>query len=190
MKKRCPWPGNNQLMIKYHDTEWGVPKHEDKVLFEYLLLDSFQAGLSWQIILNKRGNFKKSFSNFNPKVIAKYKTKKINQLLADPGIVRNRLKIKAAVQNAKEFLKIQKEFKSFNNYLWNFVKNKPIQSKFKNLKQLPSKTIVSDEISKDLKSRGFKFVGSTTIYAFIQGAGLVNDHIISCFRYKAISRMK
>lgn len=185
-KKRCEWPGANELMITYHDTEWGLPTHDDKVLFEFLLLDTFQAGLSWQIILNKRSGFKKAFSNFNVKKIAKYDDKKLLSLMEDSGIVRNRLKIDSTVLNAQKYIEIQKEFGSFDTYLWNFVNSKPIQNKWRKMSDLPASTKLSDEISKDLKKRGLKFVGSTCVYAFIQSAGLVNDHRVDCFRYKEV----
>lgn len=185
-KKRCEWPGANELMITYHDTEWGLPEHDDKVLFEFLLLDTFQAGLSWQIILNKRENFRKAFSNFNYQRIAKYDEKKILSLMEDSGIIRNLLKIDSTVTNAKKYIEVQKEFGSFDKYLWGFVNYKTIQHKRKKMSDLPATDKISDEISKDMKKRGFKFVGSTCVYAFIQSAGLVNDHITSCFRYKEV----
>lgn len=187
-KKRCAWPGNNELMIEYHDNEWGVPTRDDKILFEFLILDTFQAGLSWAIILNKRENFRKAFSNFNPKIIAKYDDKKKQSLLENSGIVRNRLKIDSAVNNSKLFLGVQKEFGSFANYLWDFVDGKPKINKWKKMNQLPSTDIVSDSISKDMKKRGFKFVGSTVVYAWIQSAGLINDHLIDCFRYNELTK--
>lgn len=188
-KKRCTWPSENTLMIEYHDREWGVPAYDDKILFEFLLLDSFQAGLSWSTILKKRKNFKKAFSNFNYKTITKYDSKKKNQLMKDAGIIRNRLKIESSVTNAKLFVEIQKEFGSFSNYIWGFVGNKPKINKWKTIKQIPAFTKESDGLSKDLKDRGFKFVGSTIVYAFMQSAGLVNDHIVDCFRYKEINRI-
>lgn len=188
-KKRCAWPGKeekNKLMIKYHDEEWGVPVHDDKKLFEYFLLDTFQAGLSWEIILKKRENFRKAFNNFNPIKIAGYTNQDRKRLLNDAGIVRNRLKIESAIVNAQKFLEIQKEFGAFDKYIWQFTKHKTIKNKFKELKELPSKTKESDTMSKDLKERGFKFVGSTICYAFMQGTGIVNDHLIDCFRYKEL----
>ena len=196
MKKRCEWPGENELMVKYHDEEWGVPLHDDKKLFEFLLLDSFQAGLSWQTILNKRENFKKAFDNFNAKKIARYDKAKKSSLMKDAGIIRNRLKIESAVGNAKGFLEIQKEFGSFEKYLWQFTGDpwtslgagKPKQNNFKKMSEIPATSQESDELSKDLKKRGFRFVGSTIVYAFMQGAGLVNDHMIYCFRYKEVSQ--
>ncbi|KKL73217.1 hypothetical protein LCGC14_2077120 [marine sediment metagenome] len=188
-KKRCAWPGKeekNKLMIKYHDEEWGVPVHDDKKLFEYFLLDTFQAGLSWEIILKKRENFRKAFNNFNPIKIAGYTDQDRKRLLNDAGIVRNRLKIESAIVNAQKFLEIQKEFGAFDKYIWQFTKHKTIKNKFKELKELPSKTKESDAMNKDLKERGFKFVGSTICYAFMQGTGIVNDHLIDCFRYKEL----
>lgn len=187
MKKRCEWPGSSDLMQKYHDTEWGVPLYDDRKLFEFLLLDSFQAGLSWSTILNKRENFRKAFDNFNAKKIATYDKRKMAQLMKDAGIIRNRLKIISATQNAKGYLEIQKEFGSFSKYLWKFVGNKPIKNKRKSLKQIPALTKEAEMMSKDLKKRGFNFVGPTIIYAFMQGAGLVNDHVTYCFRYNQVS---
>ena len=173
-------------MIDYHDKEWGVPIYDDKKLFEFILLDTFQAGLSWEIILNKRKGFKKAFSNFNYKKIAKYSSKKIEKLREDANIVRNRLKIEATITNSKKFMEVQKEFGSFSKYIWSFVGGKPIVNKWKTMKQLPSTSKESDKMSKDLKKRGFKFVGSTTCYAFMQAAGLVNDHTTDCFRYREV----
>tara|TARA_Y100000034_G_C6851255_1_gene386233 strand:+ start:287 stop:853 length:567 start_codon:yes stop_codon:yes gene_type:complete len=181
-RKRCHWPTNNELMIKYHDEEWGVPVHDDKKLFEFLLLDAFQAGLSWSTILNKRENFRKAFHNFDYKKIAKYTDEDQARLLENAGIIRNRLKIKSTILNAQIFQEIQKEFSSFSKYIWQFVNNKPIKNKIKTIKDYQAKTPISDKISADLKSRGMKFVGSTIIYAFMQAAGLVNDHTIDCFR--------
>ena len=185
-KKRCPWPTDIPLMIKYHDKEWGVPIHNDKKLFEFLILEGFQAGLSWRTILNKRDNFRKAFSGFDYNKVAKYDKRKINSLLKNKGIIRNKLKIKGAVSNAKAFLEIRKEYGTFDKYIWGFVNGKPIQNKFKSLKELPAKTKLSDKISDDLKKRGFKFVGSTIVYAHMQATGMVNDHITECFRYKEL----
>jgi len=173
-------------MLQYHDEEWGVPVHDDKKLFEFLLLDSFQAGLSWQTILNKRENFKKAFDSFDAKKIAKYDKAKKARLMKDEGIIRNRLKIESSVDNAKGFLAIQKEFGSFDKYVWEFVGNKPKQNRFKNMSDIPATSAESDMLSKDLKKRGFRFVGSTIVYAFMQGAGLVNDHATYCFRSKEV----
>ena len=173
-------------MIKYHDEEWGVPLHDDKGLFEFFVLDAFQAGLSWSTILNKRENFRKAFDDFDYEKIAKYNEKDYERLANDAGIIRNRLKILATIENAKQFMKIQEEFGSFDKYIWGFVNHKPIMNNFKTMKEIPAKTEISDEMSKDLKKRGFKFVGSTICYAFMQAAGLVHDHTVDCFRYQEI----
>ena len=182
-KVRCEWAGTDPLYIDYHDKEWGVPVHDDRKFFEMLILEGAQAGLSWITILKKRENYKNTFDNFEPEKIAKYKTVKIKNLLSNSGIVRNRLKINAAVTNAKAFLEIQKEFGSFNKYIWDFVEGKPIKNKWKHLKDIPALTPLSNTISKDLKKRGFKFVGSTICYSFMQAVGMVNDHVVNCFRY-------
>ena len=168
MRKRCDWPGDNKLMIEYHDTEWGVPLHDDRKLFEFLLLDNAQAGLSWQTILNKRENYRKAFDNFDPAKIARYNKRKITSLLNNPGIVRNRLKVQSAVTNAQAFLEIQAEFGSFDTYIWQFVNGTPIRNHWKILKEIPATSPESDAMSKDLKKCGFKFVGSTICYAFMQ----------------------
>lgn len=173
-------------MIEYHDTEWGVPVHDDRKLFEFMVLDAFQAGLSWSIVLKKRENFRKAFSDFGYTKIAKYNQKKIDRLIADPGIIRNKLKIAATVANARAFLRIQSEFGSFDKYIWSFTGGKTIKNEWKTLRQIPVSTKESDAMSKDLKTRGFKFVGSTICYAFMQAAGMVNDHLVSCFRYKEV----
>jgi len=186
MKQRCPWPSDDKLMIKYHDKEWGVPLHNDKKLFEFLILEGFQAGLSWRTILHKRENFRKAFDNFDYNKVAKYNNRKINSLLKDAGIIRNKLKIDGAITNAKEFLKVRKEFGTFDKYIWSFVNNKPIQNNFKSLKEIPAKTKLSDMISDDLREREFKFVGSTIVYAHMQATGMVNDHMLSCFRHQEI----
>ncbi len=189
MKKnvtRCSWPSNDELMIKYHDREWGVPLHDDKKLFEFIVLDGFQAGLSWSTILKKRENFRKAFDGFEAKKISKYGNKDTSRLLNDAGIIRNRLKISATITNALNFLEIKKEFGSFDKYIWQFVGHKTIKNKLKSLSQIPAKTKESDAMSKDLKNRGFKFVGSTICYAFMQAAGMVNDHSPNCFRYREI----
>ena len=172
---RCAWGTSNPLMIKYHDEEWGVPVHDDRRLFEFFVLDGFQAGVSWSIVLNKRKNFRKAFHNFNPRVVAKYTAKDVRCLLADPGIIRNRLKIQAAINNAQRFLEIQKEFGSFDKYIWQFVGGKSKKNRFKMIKQIPATSKESDAMSKDLKERGFKFVGSTICYAFMQAAGMVKN---------------
>jgi DNA-3-methyladenine glycosylase I len=185
-KIRYPWPSDDKLMIKYHDKEWGVPLHNDRKLFEFLILEGFQAGLSWRTILHKRENFRKAFDNFDYNKVAKYDKRKVNSLLKDAGIIRNKLKIEGAITNAKEFLHVRKEFRTFDKYIWSFVDCKPIQNKFKSLKELPAKTELSDKISDDLRRRGFKFVGSTIVYAHMQATGMVNDHVISCYRYNEI----
>ncbi len=186
--KRCTWPGDDELMIKYHDKEWGTPVHNDRIHFEYLILDTFQAGLSWRTILHKRKNFRRAFSNFNPKIIARYDNKKIKDLMKNTGIIRNQLKINGAVKNAKVFLELQKEFGNFDKYIWQFTGYKTIDNKQKNLNGLRSKSKESDAMSRDLKKRGFTFVGSTICYAYMQGAGMVNDHLVSCFRYKEMKK--
>jgi len=186
MKQRCPWPSDDKLMIKYHDKEWGVPLHNDKKLFEFLILEGFQAGLSWRTILHKRENFRQAFDNFDYNKVAKYNNRKINSLLKDAGIIRNKLKIDGAITNAKEFLKVRKEFGTFDKYIWSFVNGKPIQNNIKSLKELHAKTKLSDQISEDLRKRGFKFVGSTIVYAHMQATGMVNDHVVGCYRQKEI----
>ncbi len=185
MKQRCPWPSEDKLMIAYHDKEWGVPLHNDKKLFEFLVLEGFQAGLSWRTILHKRENFRKAFDNFDFNKVAKYDKRKINSLMKDAGIIRNKLKIESAVKNAKAFIEVRKEFGTFDKYIWSFVDGRPIKNKFKSLKELPAKTELSDQISKDLLRRGFKFVGSTIVYAHMQATGMVNDHLTTCFRYNS-----
>ena len=182
-KIRCPWPADDKLYIKYHDKEWGVPVHNDKKLFEFLLLEGFQAGLSWRTILYKRQNFRKAFDNFDFNKVAKYDKRKINSLMKDTGIIRNQLKINSAVSNAKAFIAVRKEFGTFDKYIWGFVNGKPIKNSFKSLKEIPARTELSDLISKDLKMRGFNFVGSTIIYAHMQATGMVNDHLVDCFCY-------
>jgi len=186
MKIRCPWPSDDKLMINYHDKEWGVPLHNDRKLFEFLILEGFQAGLSWRTILHKRENFRKAFDKFDFNKVAKYNKRKINSLLKDEGIIRNKLKIESAITNAKAFLQVRKEFGTFDKYIWGFVNGNPIQNKFKSLKQLPTKTKLSDKISEDLKKRGFKFVGSTIVYAHMQATGMVNDHMVNCYRHKVV----
>ncbi|MBI4033224.1 MAG: DNA-3-methyladenine glycosylase I [Candidatus Blackburnbacteria bacterium] len=185
-KKRCDWPGNNSLMVAYHDKEWGVPVHDDRKLFEFLILEGAQAGLTWQTVLNKREGYRKAFSGFDAEKIAHYGARDIKQLLLNPGIIRNRLKVTATIQNAKKFLEIQKEFGTFNAYIWEFVGGKPINNKIKSMKDIPVTTEESDAISKDLLKRGFKFAGSTICYAFMQAVGMVNDHQVICFRYNQI----
>ena len=188
MIKRCEWCGDDPLYVKYHDEEWGVPVHDDRKHFEMIILDGAQAGLSWITVLRKRENYRKAFDNFNPEIVAGYGEKKIEELLNNPGIIRNKLKIKSAITNAQAFLKIQKEFGSFDKYIWQFVGGKPIVNKWKSIKELPATSKESDAMSKDLKKRGFKFVGSTICYAYMQAAGMVNDHIVSCFRYKEVRK--
>lgn len=183
---RCGWVTNDPLYIEYHDKEWGVPVYDDVKLFEFLLLEFFQAGLSWLTILKKRENFRKAFDGFDYKKIARYDEKKLEQLLNDKGIIRNKLKINAAISNATAFMKVQEEFGSFSKYIWSFVDGKPIQNSYKSLKEVPANTPLSDKISKDLKKRGFKFVGSTVIYAHMQATGMVNDHTADCFRHEEV----
>ena len=186
MKQRCPWPSEDKLMIKYHDKEWGVPLHNDRKIFEFLVLEGFQAGLSWRTILHKRENFRKAFDNFDFNKVAKYNRRKINSLLKNEDIIRNKLKIEAAITNAKAFLQVRKEFGTFDKYIWSFVNGKPIENKFKSLRQLPARTELSDKISEDLKKRGFKFVGSTIVYAHMQATGMVNDHVVSCYKHNQL----
>lgn len=183
---RCPWPGNDPLMITYHDTEWGVPLHTDQKLFEFMVLDTFQAGLSWAIVLKKRQGFEAAFDNFDVNKIAKYDNNRIKILRENTGIIRNRLKIAATITNAQKFIAIQKEFGSFDKYIWQFVNGVPKINRFTKLSELPATSSESDTMSADLKKRGFKFVGSTICYAFMQAAGLVNDHLTSCFRYREV----
>ncbi|HKZ22603.1 MAG TPA: DNA-3-methyladenine glycosylase I [candidate division Zixibacteria bacterium] len=184
--KRCDWTSTNPLMVQYHDSEWGVPVHKDKKLFEFLILEGAQAGLNWETILNKRKNYHRAFQNFDPLKVALYGKEQIKQLLGNAGIIRNRLKIEGTVINARKFLEIQTEFGSFDKYIWGFVDGKPIKNKFKSLKELPAQTPESEAMSKDLKKRGFKFIGPTICYAFMQAVGMVNDHIVNCFRYKGV----
>ena len=181
MKNRCDWSQKNELMAKYHDQEWGRPLHNDQKLFEFLILEGMQAGLSWQTILNKRDAFRQAFDNFNPAIVAQYDEIKVSELMNNAGIIRNRLKILACINNAKRFLEVQSEYGSFDNYIWKFVDNKPIINSFNTLKEIPAKTLLSDTISKDLKMKGFKFIGSTIIYAHMQATGMVNDHLLQCF---------
>jgi DNA-3-methyladenine glycosylase I len=187
---RCAWGSNNPLMIEYHDAEWGVPLHDEQKLFEFLVLEGMQAGLSWNTILNKRENFRRAFAEFDVEKVARFGKREINRLLKDAGIIRNRLKIEAAINNARRFIEVQQEFGSFDAYIWGFVNGRPIKNKFKSLQEIPPKTPLSDAISKDLIERGFKFVGSTIVYAHMQATGMVNDHTVDCFRYEecALSR--
>lgn len=186
MLNRCSWAGSDPLYVAYHDQEWGVPVHDDHLLFEFLILEGMQAGLSWAIILKKRDNFRRAFDGFDPQRVAQYGDEKVAALLADPGIVRNRLKISAAIRNARSFLEIQSEYGSFDAYIWQFVGGKPKVNAWRNLTEIPASTPQSDAMSKDLARRGFKFVGSTICYAFMQAVGLVNDHTVDCYRYNEI----
>jgi len=184
---RCAW-ASGELLLRYHDEEWGVPVHDDRTLFEFLILEGAQAGLSWSTILNKRENYRKAFDGFDPKRIARYDRRKVDRLLRDPGIVRNKLKIASTIANAGAFLRVQEEFGSFDHYIWQFVGGNPRVNSPKSMKQVPASTAESDAMSKDLKKRGFNFVGSTICYAFMQAVGMVNDHVVECFRYRALSR--
>lgn len=184
MKKRCAWCEKDDLYRDYHDYEWGIPVYEDDKLFEFLILETFQAGLSWYTILKKRENFRKAFDQFNYKKIANYTEEKVQELLLDEGIIRNQLKVRATISNAQAFIKIQEEFGSFSKYIWGFVDGKPIDNKPKTMKEVPATTPISDALSKDLKKRGFKFVGSTVMYAHMQATGMVNDHVEDCFTKK------
>jgi DNA-3-methyladenine glycosylase I len=188
-KRRCEWAASD-LMARYHDTEWGRPVHNDRRLFEFLILEGAQAGLSWETVLKKRAAYRKAFDNFTAEKIARYTPGKAKKLLANPGIIRNRLKIKAATQNARAFLAVQKEFGTFDRYLWQFVGGKPIRNRWRSLKQLPARTAESDAMSKELKKRGFTFVGSTICYAFMQAVGMVNDHVVGCGRHSQVSRFR
>lgn len=188
-RRRCAWSGANPLMVEYHDREWGVPLHDDRALFELLILEGAQAGLTWQTILNKRDGYRKAFANFDPRKVARYGPREVRRLLADPGIVRNRLKVAAAIENAKAFLSLQAEFGSFDAYIWRFVAGKPIDHRIEHLADIPVSSAESDAMSKTLWKRGFRFVGPTICYAFMQAAGLVNDHERSCFRYKDVRGM-
>ncbi len=188
-KKRCAWAGTDPIYVAYHDTEWGVPVHDDRTLFEFLVLEGAQAGLSWITILKKREAYRRAFASFDAKKVARFDEDKIAALLADPGIVRNRLKVASAVRNAEAFLVVQREFGSFDAYQWSFVGGAPIQNKRKTMKDLPPRTEVSDMMSKDMKKRGFNFVGSTILYAHMQAVGMVNDHVVDCFRHKEVARL-
>lgn len=190
MVKRCAWADNDPPMREYHDKEWGTPIHDDQLLFEFLILEGAQAGLSWSTILQKRENFRKAFDNFDYNKIAKYSEQKVEELMNNKGIIRNRLKIEAAITNAKALLQIQKKFGSFDKYIWKFVNYKTLDNKVKDLSELPSKTEQSTQMSKELKKKGFKFVGPTICYAFMQAVGMVNDHVIDCFRYDEINQMR
>ena len=184
-RKRC-WGGSDECLISYHDREWGVPLHADRRLFEFLILEGMQAGLSWTTILRKRENFRKAFHGFDAARVARYGEREVRRLMADAGIIRNRLKILAAINNARQFLKVQAEFGTFDRYIWQFVGGKPIRNRFRSLSKLPARTLLSDRISRDLKERGFRFVGSTIVYAHMQATGMVNDHLVDCFRYREV----
>ncbi len=188
MKKRCPWCEINALEVAYHDREWGVPVHDDRRLFEFLILEGAQAGLSWDTILRKRENYRRAFAGFGARKVARFGARQVRVLLSNPGIVRNRLKIAAAISNAKAFLAVQREFGSFDRYIWRFVDSRPRQNRWRRHKQVPASTPESGAMSKDLKKRGFRFVGSTICYAFMQAVGMVNDHLVYCFRHRQLSR--
>lgn len=186
---RCPWP-TTELYIAYHDREWGVPQHDDRVLFEFLVLEGAQAGLSWLTILNKRENYRRAFDGFDPGKVAHYNARKVAALLADPGIVRNRLKIAAVIRNAQAFLAVQREFGSFDRYIWQFTGGRPLQNAWRTIRQIPTQTAQSDAMSRDLVQRGFKFVGSTICYSHMQATGMVNDHLVTCPRHAACARLE
>ncbi len=190
-ESRCNWSlAGDEQYIAYHDEEWGVPVHDDRKQFEFLTLESAQAGLSWATVLRKRENYRRAFANFDPEKVARFTSKQIEKLLTDPGIIRNRLKITAAVMNARLFLEVQAAFGTFDQYIWRFVDGRPIRNAWQNMKQVPATSKESDALSKDLKQRGFKFVGSTIVYAHMQAVGMVNDHLVSCFRHKTVARLK
>jgi DNA-3-methyladenine glycosylase I len=189
-KTRCAWSGKDPLYIGYHDKEWGVPVHDDRTLFEFLILEGAQAGLSWITILRKRDAYRAAFDGFRPEKVARYDRKKVASLIKNDGIVRNRMKIESAVKNARAFLKVQEEFGSFDVYQWRFVEGRPLVNRFRSIKEVPARTLVSDALSRDLKDRGFSFVGSTIIYAHMQAVGMVNDHIVDCFRYRPLAKPK
>ena len=180
---RCPWCGNDELYMKYHDEEWGVPVHDDRKHFEFLVLESAQAGLSWLTVLRKRENYRKAYDNFDASKVSEYDELKIEELMQNAGIIRNRRKIEASINNAKRFLEIQKEFGSFDRYIWSFVNNKVVENHWNDIKEVPATSELSDKVSKDLKSRAFKFLGSTIVYAHLQATGLINDHLVGCFKY-------
>ncbi len=187
-KNRCLWPGEDTLYLSYHDKEWGVPVYDDRKIFEFLTLETFQAGLSWITVLRKRENFKKAFDDFDYQKIAQYDQSKFDELINNTGIIRNKLKIKAAISNAQAFMQVQKQFGSFSDYIWAFVNHKPIVNHWQTEAEVPANTPLSDKISKDLKKRGFKFVGTTVVYAHMQATGMINDHIIGCFRHKEVQK--
>jgi DNA-3-methyladenine glycosylase I len=185
---RCPWPGDLPVMIDYHDTEWGLPVHDDRKHFEFLVLDAAQAGLSWRTVLLKREHYRKAFEGFDPAKVARFSQNRVARLLQDPGLIRNRLKIQSAVTNAQRFLKVQDDFGSFERFIWRFVDGRPRVNRFRRISEVPARTAESDAMSKELKARGFAFVGSTICYAYMQAAGMVNDHLITCFRYDELRR--
>lgn len=187
-RTRCAWPGNDELMILYHDQEWGVPVHDDRKHFEFLVLDGAQAGLSWRTVLHKREAYRRAFAGFDPAKVARFDGRKVRSLLGDPGIIRNRLKVEGAIKNARAFLKIQEEMGSFEEYVWRFVDGRPRQNTWKSVSRIPATSPESDAMSRDLKKRGFTFVGSTICYAYMQAAGMVNDHMIECFRHRELKR--
>ena len=187
---RCPWPGELEMMIKYHDTEWGLPLHDDQKHFEFLVLEAAQAGLSWRTVLTKRENYRKAFAGFDPVKVARYSKKHTEQLLRDPGIIRNRLKIESAVASARGFLEVQEEFGSFDQFIWRFVDGRPRVNQYRVFSEVPAKSAESDAMSKELKARGFAFVGSTICYAYMQAVGLVNDHLVTCFRHRELKRLR
>jgi DNA-3-methyladenine glycosylase I len=184
--KRCPWPSDDPLMIAYHDTEWGVPLHDDRKLYEFIVLDGAQAGLSWSTVLRKRENYRKAFHRLDPDRVARYTGKDVARLLQNEGIIRNRLKIESAITNARKFLEVQKEFGTFDSYIWQFTGGKTVQHRCRRLGDIPTRSRESDAMSKDMKKRGFTFVGSTICYAFMQAAGMINDHLVDCFRYREV----
>jgi DNA-3-methyladenine glycosylase I len=186
----CPWPGDLELMIDYHDSEWGVPLHDDRKHFEFLVLDAAQAGLSWRTVLLKRENYRRAFDAFDPVKVARYSEARVRKLLQNPGIIRNRLKVESAVVNAQRFLEVQKEFGTFDRFIWSFVGGKPRVNRFAALAELPAKTAESDAMSRELRARGFKFVGSTICYAYMQAAGMVNDHLIGCYRHRQLKGLR
>jgi DNA-3-methyladenine glycosylase I len=189
-KNRCPWPGVDPVYIDYHDKEWGVPVHDERLLFEFLILEGAQAGLSWITILKRRAGYREAFDNFEVERVARFNRRKIESLMKNPGIIRNRLKIESAVANAKAYLRVQDEFGGFARYQWSFVGGKPVQNTWRSMKEVPAKTEVSDALSRDLKKRGFSFVGSTIMYAHMQAVGMVNDHLVGCFRHKQLARRR
>jgi len=188
-KKRCSWSGTDPLYVSYHDEEWGVPMHDDRILFEFLVLEGAQAGLSWSTILRKRDAYRRAFDRFDPRKVARYDQRKVAELLADAGIVRNRAKVASAIRNAKAFLEVQAEFGSFDAYQWRFVDGRPVQNRRRAVREIPPRSPQSDAMSKDLKARGFSFVGSTIIYAHMQAIGMVNDHVVECFRHREVAKL-